>query len=138
MRESHRRLCAKTAVGIMSFTNLVKLVIVMAVGVPSDLYERESLVVRSRDFADRWANPTNELTRLARAGIVRPVRPGYWLIPPADRLKDPDWRPEIEAFALALAVADYGPDEVALMGISAARHHGALPRAVATGVVAVP
>jgi hypothetical protein len=70
----------------------MSLVVVMATRVPADLYKRDSLVVRSRDFADRWSNPTNELTRLARAGIVRPVRPGYWLIPPADRLQDAGWR----------------------------------------------
>jgi predicted transcriptional regulator of viral defense system len=44
----------------------------------------------------------------------------------------------VEAFALALAVADYGPEAVTLMGVSAARHHGAVPRAVAVAVVAVP
>jgi predicted transcriptional regulator of viral defense system len=110
----------------------------MGVRVPADLYDRETLLVRPRDFADRWANPTKELGRLADAGIVRAVSRGYWLIPPADRLTDPGWRPEAEAFGLALAVADYGPEAVALMGVSAARHHGALPRAVAVAVVAVP
>ncbi len=95
----------------------------MATRIPTDLYDRETLVVRSRDFSDRWVNPTNELTRLAQAGIVRSVSHGYWLIPPAPRLKDRSWRPEVEAFALALAVADYGPEAVALMGVSAARHH---------------
>ncbi|MGH9036002.1 MAG: type IV toxin-antitoxin system AbiEi family antitoxin, partial [Acidimicrobiia bacterium] len=34
--------------------------------------------------------------------------------------------------------ADYGADAVALMGMSAARRHGALPRAVAVAVVAGP
>lgn len=45
----------------------------MATGVPTDLYDRDTLVVRSRDFNHRWVNPTNELTRLAQAGIVRSV-----------------------------------------------------------------
>jgi predicted transcriptional regulator of viral defense system len=112
--------------------------IAMAAGVPTDLYDRETLVVRSRDFSGRWVNPTNELTRLAQAGIVRSVSHGYWLIPPAQRLKDLSWRPEVEAFGLALAVADYGSEAVALMGVSAARHHGAWPRAVAVAVIAVP
>jgi len=113
-------------------------VVVMAVQVPTDLYDRDTLLVRPRDFADRWANPTKELGRLADAGIVRAVSHGYWLIPPANRVTDPAWRPEVEAFGLALGVADYGPEAVALMGVSAARHHGALPRAVAVAVVAVP
>lgn len=63
---------------------------------------------------------------------------GYYVVPPPERALDPKWRAEVEAVALALAVADYGPDRVALMGVSAARRHGALPRAVAVGVVAVP
>ena len=106
--------------------------------VPAELYGRESLVVRTRDVASRWANPTRELSRLAAAGMVRNLSPGYWLVPPADRLTDPSWRPEIEALALAVGVADYGREAVALMGISAARHHGALPRALARAVLAVP
>jgi predicted transcriptional regulator of viral defense system len=110
----------------------------MATRVPVELYNRESLVVRTRDVASRWANPTRELSRLAAAGIVRRLSPGYWLVPPADRLTDPAWRPEVEALALAVGVADYGRDAIALMGISAARHHGALPRALARAVLAVP
>jgi predicted transcriptional regulator of viral defense system len=106
--------------------------------VPAELYAGDSLVVRPRDLADRWARPKEALRRLGASGILRPVAHGYWLVPPAERLTDPAWRPEPEAIALALAAADYGVDKVALMGVSAARHHGALPRAVSVAVVAVP
>jgi hypothetical protein len=78
------------------------------------------------------------LRHLAHSALVRPVAHGYWLVPPAERLTDPAWRPEVEAVGLAVAAADYGAGNVALMGVSAARHHGALPRAVAAAVVAVP
>ncbi|WP_434453369.1 type IV toxin-antitoxin system AbiEi family antitoxin [Lentzea sp. E54] len=37
-----------------------------------------------------------------------------------------------------MAQADYGRDAVALMSITAAHVHGALPRAIGTAVVAVP
>ncbi|WP_199485430.1 type IV toxin-antitoxin system AbiEi family antitoxin [Actinomadura craniellae] len=57
---------------------------------------------------------------------------------PQRRLADPRWRPELHATALGIAVTDYGIDDAALMGTSAARHHGALPRAVAVAVVAIP
>jgi predicted transcriptional regulator of viral defense system len=114
------------------------MVVAVAGQVPVDLYDRETLVVRPRDLATKWANPTRELARLARSGLVRRAGHGYWLVPPADRVTDKSWRPDLEALALAVAVADYGPDRVALMGVSAARHHGAIPRAVATAVVAVP
>ena len=40
--------------------------------------------------------------------------------------------------ALGIAVADYGRDAVALMGSTAARLLGAIPRALATAVVAIP
>lgn len=106
--------------------------------VPPELYAQESLVVRPRDLAERWARPEEALRHLAHSALVRPVAHGYWLVPPAERLTDPAWRPEVEAIGLAVAAADYGAGNVALMGVSAARHHGALPRAVATAVVAVP
>lgn len=106
--------------------------------VPAELYAGDSLVVRPRDLADRWARPKEALRRLGASGVVRPIAHGYWLVPPADRLTDPAWRPEPEAVGLAVAAADYGVDKVALMGVSAARHHGALPRAVSVAVVAVP
>jgi hypothetical protein len=39
---------------------------------------------------------------------------------------------------MGVAQADYGRGEVALMSVSAARHHGAIPRALGVAVVAVP
>lgn len=114
------------------------MVVIMAVRIPVELYDRETLVVRTRDLAGRWAHPHKELRRLAAGGVVRSLAHGYWLVPPPDRLTDAAWKPEVEALALALAVADYGPDAVALMGLSAARYHGALPRAVAVAVIAAP
>src|SRR5882762_7371973 len=40
--------------------------------VPPGLYDRDTLLIRPRDLRDLWANPTKELGRLARAGLVRP------------------------------------------------------------------
>ena len=48
------------------------------------------------------------------------------------------WRPEIEALALGIGQADYGVNGVALMHPSAARVQGAIPRAIAVAVLAVP
>lgn len=110
----------------------------MGVTIPPELYGGHSLVVRPRDLAARWSQPAKELRRLASAGVVRRLAHGYYVVPPPERSTDPHWRPAIEAVALALAVADYGPDRVALMGVSAARRLGAWPRAVAVGVIAVP
>jgi predicted transcriptional regulator of viral defense system len=96
------------------------------------------MVVRTRDLKPIYVRPDLEVRRLAGHGVLRRVAQGYWALPPVEQVEDPLWRPEIEALALALAVADYGVDTTALMGPSAARHHGALPRALAVGVVAVP
>ncbi len=104
---------------------------------PRNLWARATMVVRPRDLRDVYARPDLEVRRLA-GHALRPVATGYWAIPPIERLDDPDWRPEIEALALGLAVADYGVKATALMAASAARFHGALPRALGTAVVAVP
>ncbi|MEW1881071.1 type IV toxin-antitoxin system AbiEi family antitoxin [Rhodococcus sp. NPDC080181] len=44
----------------------------------------------------------------------------------------------LEAAVARIAVSAYGPDDAVVMGVSAARLHGAIPRALATAVVAVP
>ncbi|MGU3432605.1 type IV toxin-antitoxin system AbiEi family antitoxin [Actinomycetes bacterium M1A6_2h] len=46
--------------------------------------------------------------------------------------------PALEAGAAGVAVAAFGPENAVVMGISAARLHGVVPRALATAVVAVP
>lgn len=48
------------------------------------------------------------------------------------------WLPPLEAAAAGIAVADDGAANVALMGISAARLLGVVPRALACAFVAVP
>jgi hypothetical protein len=63
---------------------------------------------------------------------------GYYALTPQRKLGDRTWRPELNAAALALAQVDYGTDGAALMGIGAARFHGAIPRALAVTVIAVP
>ena len=63
---------------------------------------------------------------------------GYYAVVPQERLGDHRWRPELDAAALGLAQTDYGINTVALMGVSAARYHGAIPRALAVAVVAIP
>ena len=49
-----------------------------------------------------------------------------------------EWVPSLEAAAAGIASAIYGANHAVLMGISAARVLGAIPRALATAVVAVP
>lgn len=109
-----------------------------AVGVPPALAQRHNRVLRPKDAAHVYAHPRAELARLVRIGAAVRLATGYVALTPQGRLGDTTWRPELNAAALGIAQADYGRDATALMGVSAARHHGAIPRALAVAVVAVP
>jgi len=109
-----------------------------SVSVPPALARRANKVLRPKDIETVYAHPRAELARLARSGVVRRLASGYYALVPQERLGDLRWRPELDAAALGLAQTDYGINAVALMGISAARLHGAIPRALAVAVIAVP
>lgn len=104
--------------------------------VPANLLAMQPPVFRPRDV-ELWSNATKELLRLAAAGVVAAPLRGYYVVVPPGRMGDRSWRPTIEGFALALAQRVTDVDNAALMGVSAARLHGALPRAIGTAVVAV-
>ncbi|MFD1048882.1 hypothetical protein ACFQ1S_26770, partial [Kibdelosporangium lantanae] len=76
--------------------------------VPAWLWVQRTMVLRPRDLEHRYARPDLEMARLAEHGVLRHVAHGYWALPPVEQVENPDWRPEVEALALALAVADYG------------------------------
>lgn len=107
-----------------------------APSVPPEITGIEAGVVRPRDARDLYTNPAAEFQRLARNNVLRHIAHGYYVVVPAEHLGDPSWRPPLEAVALGVAQADRGRDEAALMGISAARYHGALPRAHGIAIVA--
>jgi len=94
-------------------------------------------VLRPRDATEIYTQPALQFKRLEKTGVLLKLAHGYYLHVP-EAMRGKAWRPEMEALALALGQADYGKDEVALMHISAARIHGALPRAIALAVLAVP
>jgi hypothetical protein len=109
-----------------------------AVGVPPGLARLGKAVFRPRDLAGIYAHPRAEVARLAANGVVQQLATGYYALVPARRIGDRAWMPDLQASALGIGQADYGLGQVALMGISAARVHGAIPRALAVAVVAVP
>ncbi|WP_199521175.1 hypothetical protein [Jiangella anatolica] len=84
---------------------------------------------------ETYAHPRPEFARLVRAGALHRLATGYYAVVPDDRVGEP-WLPALEAAASGIAAADEGIDTVALMGLSAARVHGALPRALGVAVVA--
>lgn len=74
----------------------------------------------------------------ANGAILRVAHGAYVLVPERERRRDPDWRPPLERVAHGIAAAAFGPNEVALIGPSAARVHGAVPRPLGIATVSYP
>lgn len=93
--------------------------------------------IRVADLADVYAHPRKEIRELGRQGVLHRLAHGVYCAVPDDA--DPaTWRPTLEAAAAAVATAHVGDRVPVLMGLTAARVHRALPRAVGVGHVAVP
>lgn len=105
--------------------------------VPAEIATADPRLIRPRDLSGRYADPTKEVLRLAENGLLLRIAHGYYAVVP-ERNRGTRWRPSIEALGLAIGQADYPFDDVAVMGVSAARLLGAIPRALGTAVVAVP
>ena len=122
---------------IMKILSKNTLVLPKVTGLPADLAAVPHGVIRPRDAADVYAHPAPQLRRLVERGRLRRLATGYYAVVP--RSEDgKGWRPTIEAAGFGIAASDYGAERVVLMGISAARMYGAIPRAVGVCVVAVP
>jgi predicted transcriptional regulator of viral defense system len=93
--------------------------------------------IRAKDAGTAYAFPGPELARLAERGLLLRVANGYYIVVPQDMIGR-EWVPSLEAAAAGIASAMYGATHAILMGISAARLLGAIPRALATAVIAVP
>ena len=94
-------------------------------------------VLRPRDAGEIYTQPALQFRRWEQEGVLLKVAHGYYAHIP-EPARGSIWRPEIEALALGVGQADYGRNEVALMHLSAARILGAIPRALAVAVLAVP
>ena len=84
-----------------------------------------------------YAHPAAEVARLHEHGLLHRLADGYYVVVPQDMVGR-SWMPELEAAAAGIASAIYGPDNIVVMGVSAARLQGTIPRALATAIVAVP
>ncbi|WP_067901171.1 type IV toxin-antitoxin system AbiEi family antitoxin domain-containing protein [Nocardia vaccinii] len=104
---------------------------------PSELWRAPLRTVRPQDLADIYAQPRPEVARLADRGLLHRIAHGYYIIVPPDYVGR-TWLPGLEAAAAGIASSIFGADQVVVMGISAARLLGAIPRALTTAVVAVP
>lgn len=105
--------------------------------VPAGALIRPTLMLTGRSAAAVYAQPAAELSRLAKAGAVIKIARGYYAAIPVDK-REGDWLPSLETLAAGLATAIYGPNHGALWGLSAARVHGAMPRALSTAFALGP
>jgi predicted transcriptional regulator of viral defense system len=92
---------------------------------------------RAADAAVVYAHPAPQLRRLEQLGVLHRLAHGYYTVVPQDQIGT-NWMPTLEAAAAGIAAARFHPDRAPLMGVSAARLHGALPRALAVAIVAAP
>lgn len=104
---------------------------------PAVLASAPLRTIRAEDASAAYAFPGPELARLADRGLLQRVAHGYYVVVPQDMIGR-EWVPSLEAVAGGIASTIYGANQAVLMGISAARLLGAIPRALATAVVAVP
>ncbi|MEV0075873.1 type IV toxin-antitoxin system AbiEi family antitoxin [Nocardia neocaledoniensis] len=104
---------------------------------PSELWRTPLRTLRPHDLAHIYAQPRPEIARLVDRGVLHRVAHGYYIIVAPDHIGR-TWLPGLEPAAAGIASSIYGPDQAIVMGISAARMLGAVPRALATAIVAVP
>ena len=90
---------------------------------------------RASDASIAYAYPAPQLRRLERLGVLHRLAHGYYTVVPQDQVGT-NWIPTLEAAGAGIAAARFHPDRAPLMGVSAARLHGALPRALAVAIVA--
>lgn len=93
--------------------------------------------VRPQDLDPILTHARRTLNRLAETGALVRLVQGVYTVPP-DGGDGRTWRPTIEAAGLAVATARFGNRRVVLMGLGAARHWAAIPRAIGVTTVAVP
>ncbi|MGV0624848.1 type IV toxin-antitoxin system AbiEi family antitoxin domain-containing protein [Mycolicibacter minnesotensis] len=105
--------------------------------VPAGLVAHPLGTFRTAQAKHTYAHPGAEVARLHDRGLLHRLADGYYAVVPRTMVGR-GWMPELETAAAGIASAIYGPDNIVVMGVSAARLHGAIPRALATAIVAVP
>ncbi len=93
--------------------------------------------LRLKDVPELTQNTWRVVERLVEKGGLTRLAHGIYAVPP-DGHDGRTWKPPLEAAALAIATARFGARNSALMGVSAARHWAAIPRAIGVATVAVP
>lgn len=105
--------------------------------IPAALAQAPLKTIRPRDAAAVYAHPRTQLVRLAEQGLLHRLADGYYVVVPQDMVGR-KWIPDLEAAAAGIATTIHDHGDIVVMGLSAARLHGVIPRALATAIVAVP
>jgi predicted transcriptional regulator of viral defense system len=105
-------------------------------GVPPEIAQAPLRTVRARDVKT-YAQSHKDLARLEARGLLHRLAEGFYVVVPQERVGS-NWRPTLEGAAAGIGSAEFGPGQCALMSLTAARLHRAIPRAVAIAVVAAP
>lgn len=106
-------------------------------GVPTVLAAKHLRTFRTRDAGAAYAHPRPQVARLESRGVIRRIAHGLYIVVPPEYVGTA-WMPTLEGAAAGVGAALFGSRVAPLMSISAARLYGAIPRAVATAVVAAP
>ncbi|TQJ29607.1 type IV toxin-antitoxin system AbiEi family antitoxin domain-containing protein [Microbacterium sp. SLBN-146] len=93
--------------------------------------------IRPQDLGATFTHPRRTVSRLVEAGAIVRLAKGVYTAPPDGR-DGRAWRPTLEVAGLAVATARFGNRNVVLMGLGAARHWAAIPRAIGVTTIAVP
>lgn len=93
--------------------------------------------VRPQDLEPDLGHARRTIARLVDRGALVRLAQGVYTAPPEGR-DGRRWRPTLEAAGLALATARFGNRNAVLMGLGAARHWAAIPRAIGVTIVAIP
>ncbi|WP_020521989.1 type IV toxin-antitoxin system AbiEi family antitoxin domain-containing protein [Catelliglobosispora koreensis] len=105
-------------------------------GLPRELAQAPLRTLRVRDVT-AYNHPRPQLARLAEAGLVHRLADGFYVVVPQDRVGG-RWLPSLEGAAAGIGAAEFGIGRYALMGLTAARVHRVVPRAIGLATVAAP
>ncbi len=105
---------------------------------PLQVAQAPMRTVRPVMLREVYANPEKELVRLQANGLVVRIAHGTYVAKPDTVAPDETWKPPFEEAAMAYATAAYGDRVPVLVGLGAARHWHAVPRAIGVTVIAVP
>lgn len=100
--------------------------VVRHAGVPPEIAQASLRTVRARDVKT-YAQSHKDLARLEARGLLHRLAEGFYVVVPHDRVGS-EWRPTLEGAAAGIGAAEFGPGQYALMSLTAARLHRAIPR----------